>query len=612
MSAAISCQLVEFHRFGGPHTVFLSPDNAYIRAAGWDEPVAVVRPALDQEGFLRLLNQLRYSHSDGQDPSAARIELGAQAIAFLPAAVLVGDLVQLDLVTNAAELWAFPFEACYAARQEWLTDAARGVVLTRRIRSGFSDEVLPWPERPRVLFAHAPTAPDLEAELVAAHAVALKSALSPWAAGPGTESQLLAVSEVCSVDELIAARNAFKPSYVHLLAHGAPTRPDPLLPDRTVWGLRFGYPGEAGVPPAAIAEALAPTDGVPLVVTVAACDSANQAQILYSSCSVVQELHRLGVPVVVGSQLPLTKAGSVTLARKFYEHLLRGDDVRLALQAARVALHQSSDAGADWLGLVSYVRIPPEGYAQHLVAFGLRAELRMLDAAQKRADALSVKGGSKAEFDEVETLIRARIASLDDRRQKLDPGRRELLDECRGLLASAYKRLAELLFVRSRTPSEQRQADLRASRQALAESLACYRSAYRASLQSHWVGIQQLALEAALTGKVSKPADWSLVLRVAEFERDRNEGDYWACGTIAEAHLLAPLAGAPAEIDAAGAALALLRHRADKDSEKGSFAIESTRRQLRRYVSWWTNANGFFPGGPDLATDAEQLAELLE
>src|SRR5262249_26694312 len=101
------------------------------------------------------------------------------------------------------------------------------------------------------------------------------------------------------------------------------------------------------------------------------------------------------------------------------------------------------------LSLVGYVRLPPEGYARHLAEFGLRAELGMLDAQQKRADRLSVKGGDAAEFDEVEAQLRKRIATLIARRKDLDGSSQVLVDESYGLLASANKRLAELLFTRA-------------------------------------------------------------------------------------------------------------------------------------------------------------------
>jgi hypothetical protein len=611
-SNRIGCEMVEFHRFGGERTQLLSPDNAYIRTAGYDAPASAVRSCVDQERSLDLLYMLRYQSGVTQDQvQNAQTELGRYATAFVPSLPSSGErLMQIDLVTNAAELWAFPFEACYAANTSWLASADRGVVLTRRIRGGFSDEALPWPDQPRVLFAHAPADRDLQVSLIEEHEKALRAALEPWSRGGAAGENLLRVKEVASLNALAKARIEFKPSYIHLLAHGALTpRVGAGRPKRN-WGLRLGFFGEDGVPPEDIAKVLAPDAGVPLVVTLAACDSANQTELMYTNYSVAQELHRLGVPVVIASQLPLTMAGSVVMAREFYRYLLEGDDVRRALHAARVAVRGDANAGHDWLSLVGYVRLPPEGYARHLAEFGLRAELGMLDAQQKRADRLSMKGGEPAEFDEVETQLRKRIAALIARRKNLDGSGPRLIDESHGLLASANKRLAELLFTRAQKLRDRRDLDLGASREALAQSLACYRAAYCENIQNHWLGIQLLALQAALCRQFENSSDWQIVRRAAELVRDANEKDFWACGTLAESHLLAPIAGASKQLDAAAAALDLLRTRAKGDKSE-QFAIESTRRQLNRYVTWWTNENGFFPGGTDLSKDAKQLVERL-
>jgi hypothetical protein len=42
-----------------------------------------------------------------------------------------------------------------------------------------------------------------------------------------------------------------------------------------------------------------------------------------------------------------------------------------------------------------------------------------------------------------------------------------------------------------------------------------------------------------------------------------------------------------------------------------SFPIESTRRQINRYICWWTNANGFFPKRHDLCDDAREIVAVL-
>ena len=608
--------MIEFHRFGRSESI-LSPDSKYIRTTGWDEPATQVSPSLSYEQLVENLNLLRYEDIGTDDEvQAARAALADEAALLLPQP-RVGDheLLQIDLVTNAGELWAFPFEATFARNTGWLESTERGVVLTRRIRSEFSADTVPWPTKPRVLFAHAPAAPDLSQSLIDDHIRALSGALGPWGRGKDPkDAGLLVVREVFSAGDLAKARGEGRFAYVHLLAHGALV-PQPRLRQKEVWGLRLGYDGEPGTAPAEIARALAPTleDQLPLVVTLAACDTANQSNPAFATHSVVQDLHRAGVPVVIGSQFPLTQPGSATLTAAFYDCLLQGADVRAALHAGRVALLNDKNAGHDWLSLVGYVRLPPEGYAEHLLEFGLRAELGLLDAVQRRVDDLTRDGGTAAAFAELETDLRNRLTSLDARRCRLTK-RRDLLDECNGLQASAFKRLAELLFTRSQQHDAGKAEALVESKQALAQSADHYRQAYRANINSHWLGMQQLALEAAVTGRFERPAELNVVTYVAEIARDAasaesRKKDYWSCGTLAEAWLLAPVAGRPVNLDAARSAAALLVERAREAQDE--FAIESTRRQFNRYVTWWTTANGFFPGRQDLSSDAAQIIAVL-
>jgi hypothetical protein len=615
-AVTVASRMIEFHRFGDS-TGFLSPAAKYIRTTGWDDLAREVSPGIDYDTLLENLNLLRYEDVGSADEqTAARDALGVEAERLLPAIAARKDvLLQLDLVTNAAELWAFPFEAIFARNRAWLEHPDRGIVVTRRVRGEFSAEAAAWPAEPLVLFAHAPVATDLARSLVDDHLNALRAALAPWSRGKDPQTVgLLMVREVFSADDLRAVPGTPSPTYVHVLAHGALVPVPKRSRHKEVWGLRLGYEDEPGTAPDVIASALTPVDGRPLVVTLAACDSANQSDSVFGVQSVVQDLHRAGVPVVVGSQLPLTQPGSVTLTKALYHNLLQGEDVRVALHAGRMALLADSRAGHDWLSVVAYVRLPPEGYAEHLLEFGLRAELGLLDAAQGRADELSERGGTLEEFADVESLVTSRLASLGVRRCRLG-NRRDLLDECNGLQASAFKRLAELLFTRA-MQHPGRPDDLAASRAALSSAADHYRDAYRANISSHWLGMQQLALEAVLHGRFLRVEDWFQVVRAAELARDREPengelADYWSSGTLAEAWLLAPLAGQQGHTDAALAAVALLVERATK-APKGGFAITSARRQFRRYITWWTGAHGFFPGVGDLSRDAEQLVARLD
>ncbi len=56
-------------------------------------------------------------------------------------------------------------------------------------------------------------------------------------------------------------------------------------------------------------------------------------------------------------------------------------------------------------------------------------------------------------------------------------------------------------------------------------------------------------------------------------------------------------------------ALELMKRRVPPEDQ---FPIESTRREFRRYTTWWTKANGFFGDrDDDLAEDAETLLRVL-
>ena len=437
---------------------------------------------------------------------------------------------------------------------------------------------------------------------------ALASALEPWTRGRDPiEAQLLTVREVRGPWALHEVRSEAPYTHIHILAHGAPLF-DPRVPGQIRWGLRFGEENSKPTVAKDVAEALAPRDGLPVVVSLAACDTANQANPL-AGASLAQELHRRGVPVVLASQLPLTKKGATLMTECFYGRVLTGEDVRAALHEVRARLYEAHPAAHDWLSLVAYVRLPRR-YADHLEEVALRANLAMLEAAHHKASALSITEGSHEEFAAVEQRIRARILDLEQRCSHLDPDKRSLYEECTGLLASAHKRLAELLFTRAAVLSDGDAARQReASRESLATACGYYRKAFHLNIHSHWTGAQQLSLEAALTGRFNHPTEWHAALRAAELDCEEKAGECWAYVSIAELQLLAPFATRTVNIQEGRRALRAFKDRLPKDSAD---AILLTRRQFNRYVEWWTRANGFFPNGADLADAAKELVAALD
>jgi hypothetical protein len=321
-------------------------------------------------------------------------------------------------------------------------------------------------------------------------------------------------------------------------------------------------------------------------------------------------LHEHGIPIVLGSQWPLTFDGSRTLTRIFYSQLMRGTDARRALHDARVALFQCEECLHDWASLVGYMSLP-EGYADFLDEASLRQSLAAMDTASKWADELVATNSNEvAAFEPVVARLEERIADLKRILSGM-PARRgdAVVAENRGLLGSVHKRLAELLHHWNRLAGPDAPRTARIT-EALRESMRWYREGFEDRLSAHWHATQYLSLEAALTGRISDPILWHIARRAAEADA-RNPEEYWAWGSLTELFLLAGLAGQPADPGAALAAIDELKARS-ASHDRDHAAIPSTRRQLRRYSGWWTHANGFFSGTEDLAPAATALLARLD
>lgn len=612
--------LVEFHRFGDLDTGMWRKDDRYLVAAAAHRVREFAMP-LDQDGFLDLVADLRYQTTADARRSALN-EVGRVATAFLGSAGLEdmdgGSFpLQLDLVVNPAELAALPFEA--ATDRDGRPLFARGdqpVILTRRVRHEFAENGLRWPARPRILFAWA--APAQVGEVPhEEHARALEAALEPWI-GPddgndGKAAVLTVLPEVKLADLVQACRaavDAGKPfTHVHLLAHGYPV--GHAHRQRVGIALHASDGDLAEATPEEMKQALSPLAGHAVVITLAACDSANLANTTTSGRSIVHELHVAGFPIVVGSQLPLTKIGSSLMVAMFYRALLAGTDVRLALHRTRVGLYeQREQTGHDWASLVGYARLP-EGYADHLHHLRLDAGLAALKTIQGCSDRLVAAGSAVPErYDRVAQQLQARISALEGcLTASARADRRGVLEENFGLLGSAEKRRAELCFVRSTLGDRDKWQ--REMCKALARAHRWYLKCARRNLSHHWAGVQYLSLEAVLRGRIADTGLWHAAVSAAEIDRRsaRPMDVIWALGSLLELHLLAPLTGQPEHASAAAAAWQEMQRRVGELDPPDAFPVESTRRQLRRYVDWWTTPNGFFRRGPDLAAEAAALLE---
>lgn len=625
MTTRISSTTIEFHRFGHEPGA-LTADSKYIRTCGYQTAADEVALQMEPRRIRTSLNRLRYrADRTIEKQNAAKQDLAAEAQSFLPLARLMNDhsesLHQIDIVTHASELRAFPFEAIYAGvERDHLASNEAGLILTRRIRSESSFSEATWPVKPSVLFVHARIDRDLEQDLIEQHRTALISALEPWGDGEVLrEDKRLVVREIDSIEALKQVREEGAFTYIHVLAHGARVPDDDLEESDWEWGLRLGNADSEAVSPADLADVLQLIDGFPKVVTLAACDSGTSARTDLGNSSLAERLHRNGISVVVASQLPLTKSGSVTLTREFYRPLVNGDDVRLALHTARVALRtdasEADERHHDWLSLVSYVRLTPDEYARHLRAIRLRLPLVLLEAIRGRVLSVTAQAlTTPAAFERLAAELGERIANLANGDTDAEGSERAAFEAERvGLLASANKSLAELRFVQAQRFPDSSDPSGREVRAGLERSLHWYSKMFVHNPSLHWHGIQKLALEAALNGRLDDAMDLLIVRRIAQAACDADKAEYWAFGSLAEAHLLGALTPEGFDTKAAQHALSELRRRAARSPKDQGFAVESTRRQLQRYVSWWTQENGYFPGlASDLSAQARELVQFLD
>jgi hypothetical protein len=608
--------LVEFARFKNLGTGVLRQGDDYLRTVA-DLPVQPCEMPIDQRPFNKLMRKLRYvsaSEQERQEALQKLSELSTELLGLRPGAqedarnlptILeqgAAKLQQLDLVANAAELSALPFEAALGKDGNPLFLNGGGVVLTRRVRGRFAERCPSWPNRPRVLFAWSAAGGAVPQD---EHREALLSALGPWLPPADQASVFVEVANARlrdlkdAIEKAREARQGF--THVHLLAHGHLLRDE----DDDRFGIAFDHPVEGMdvVTPEQLAEAFGAIRSSAVVVTLAACDAGNQMDTITPEKSIAHELHVSGLPVVVASQLPLTVPGSTILVRRFYHDVMDGLDVRAALHGARVELHQKREqAGHDWVSLVGYVELR-EGYADYLQEIRLKSQLVALENLRDRAGVAAGEGATAAELADIRAALKGRIAHL----QKLSTETMGVaaLDEARGLLGSAEKRMAELCFHHFKDEESQRE-----SRAALARARDWYRSAFNALPSHHWSGVQYLALDAALTGKVDSE-DWKTVYRAAEVDR-RRPNEYWAQGSLAELALLDQLVHRGTDLSAEAYLIEMKGRIATQEEIPSHDPLEATRLQLRRYTHWWRQDLGFFPGAPDLAREAGRLAGLLD
>ena len=201
----------------------------------------------------------------------------------------------------------------------------------------------------RVLFAWSNAEDDVSEEL---HFAAIQKAC------PGfnrEQDELKDLNLESLRSKLAKARQEGRPFRIlHILCHGGP------VPGGT-FGLLWMDPDRPGRPARIdgdrLCDVLGPYHGDLQAVVLSACYGSNPGQVGSMFGGVAHDLHRLGIPAVIASQMPLTVNGSIKMTGAFYESLCqRKVSIYEAFQAAHAALSSSS---LDWASLQFFAPSPP-------------------------------------------------------------------------------------------------------------------------------------------------------------------------------------------------------------------------------------------------------------
>ena len=381
---------LELLRGGPPHNQLVSPITEYLALCGDAAPHSLRLPFEHGELTSRL-QFLRYGLQTASSESLRQVEMErlsrelGYVFGSIPAFAAEissvelprnGGVVHCRLVLAGNELGLVPWEIVQVptglpgAGLHLLLQPRVPVSMTREVR-GASRRQIRWDRRPRILFV-ATHESDFPPNTIEAHLLALRRAFEPWAYPDSSTSVAWPVArydidviECVSVESLRARCLAHDYTHVHILAHGAPVTER----DESRFGLRLHHPDRPSERVIAtgdqLAQALLPSRSRrgasdPTLVSLATCDSANQAEVINPGGSVAHQLHRMGVPWVIASQFPLTVVGSVMLVEDLYSELLQGTDPRIALHRVRQHLATRFGDRHDWATLVTYASFPSD------------------------------------------------------------------------------------------------------------------------------------------------------------------------------------------------------------------------------------------------------------
>ena len=571
---------LELLRHGPPHNQLLSPLTDYL-ALCENHPAASLQIPFEHAEFMLRLRGLQYR--DGSTETGMALEDMARPMTRVLSSVpgLIRELAEhagdasplfhLRLILSANELALLPFEMADAppgfvgAGQSLLLQSQAPVCITREVRRVSVDDqtygdLLP----PRILFIASSVAGGIPLE---AHVIALRQVIEPWMRFYLSDrdpryveerrervAEHLTIVPQASIRDIETLCATGRYTHVHILAHGMPLRKG----DDRRYGLALHHPSQPSVVDmvdgARLAKALrSPLGGYaagfsrPSVVTLAACDAGAVGSVVGAGASIAHALHEDGVPLVVASQFPLSFAGSVIMARELYEGFLIGRDPRSMLVNLRRQMRTQA-VGHDWASLVTYASFPPS-LDRQLRQFQIRQAHRRLEAAFHHADRMLFEEGMSSSRMAIRPPTDTELVEQRARLERDSTSLENLLSESEadsvhlGLLASAEKRRAQLLWRMKSAAEMSRRSYKDEARESLFKSRMYYRRAFEKDRQP-WALVQALTLSAVLSngtgaGRIGKD-EWDLarILSQEELKSADRQRVAWANANLAELYLL--------------------------------------------------------------------------
>ncbi|MDI3286910.1 CHAT domain-containing protein [Polyangium sp. 15x6] len=314
-----------------------------------------------------------------------------------------GDPVRITFRSNAAELYALPWELLtLKSSGQHLGELPEALVRYAWPESTTRPEdPSPLPEGGRILFGWSAVA---GAVPLAEQSNALRAAAER---GHHSFDPARDVIDHLSLGRLSRALEKASASgeninVLHLLCHGTQVGQTHGL----AWDADDGSGERVLLDAGKLRQLLAPHAGRIRLVVLSACDSGNPGQIGNHLGSVAQNLHQAGIQAVVASRFPLSVPGSITFTETFYDKLLvEPASVEDALLAARQRLLREGAGRLDWASLTLHAR-PEDGDDTRPIAFRPYRGLLAFHAAHRR-----FFFGREAEIEETLADLAALAAS---------------------------------------------------------------------------------------------------------------------------------------------------------------------------------------------------------